>query len=150
MSPSTPGTSLIPKQSGGGPVLSAEHAPTSQPPLPFEEALASLEEAVHELEEGQLDLNVALKRYEEGIRLLGHCYRLLEEAERKVELLSGVDADGEPITEHWRDQATTLEEKAESRSARRTASGPSGPPTKAGLASGEGDAADMDRTGKLF
>jgi exodeoxyribonuclease VII small subunit len=46
---------------------------------------------------------------------------LLERAERKIELLSGVDADGNPITEPFEDvELSSLEEKAASRGQRRT------------------------------
>ncbi len=53
----------------------------------FEEAFAALEKIVSELESQELPLEEALKRYEEGVRLLRHCQKLLAEAERKVEVL---------------------------------------------------------------
>ena len=58
-----------------------------------------LEKIVAELESGKLGLSDALARYEEGVKHLKGCQQLLEMAERKIELLSGVDADGNPITE---------------------------------------------------
>ena len=64
----------------------------------FEQALHELEQIVHDLEEGQLGLNAALQRYEEGIKLLRRCQGLLDGAQRKIEILSGVDSDGNPIT----------------------------------------------------
>jgi exodeoxyribonuclease VII small subunit len=64
----------------------------------FEEALHELEGAVAALEGGDLGLDDALARYEQGIRLLGHCRALLAGAERRVALLTGVDADGQPET----------------------------------------------------
>jgi hypothetical protein len=46
---------------------------------------------------------------------------LLERAERKIELLSGVDADGNPITRPFEEaEEITLEEKAATRGQRRT------------------------------
>jgi exodeoxyribonuclease VII small subunit len=72
----------------------------------FEQSLARLEEIVHLLEEGDLGLNEALERYEEGVKLLRQSYDLLERAERKIELLSGVDADGNPVTQPFDDEAT--------------------------------------------
>ncbi len=72
----------------------------------FEEALERLEGIVHLLEEGDVGLDEALARYEEGVRLLRQSYNLLEKAERRIELLSGVDADGNPTTEPFDDRAT--------------------------------------------
>jgi exodeoxyribonuclease VII small subunit len=104
--------------------------PSAEPPdqqPTFEQALAQLEQIVHELEEGQIGLNEALARYEQGVKLLRQCYDLLGRAERKIEMLSGLDAEGNPVTEPFRDDALSLDEKARSRSRRRTASGPSDP-----------------------
>ena len=87
----------------------------------FEESLAALEQIVAELESGKLGLSDALARYEQGVKHLRGCQELLERAERKIELLSGVDADGNPITEPFEEsQIDSLEEKAASRSQRRT------------------------------
>lgn len=71
--------------------------PTSDSPS-FEAALASLEAIVHDLEDGDLGLAEALARYEAGIKHLRHCYDLLEQAERKIELLTGIDAEGRAKT----------------------------------------------------
>jgi exodeoxyribonuclease VII small subunit len=76
------------------------------PSLNFEQSLARLEEIVHQLEEGNAGLEESLARYEEGVKLLRQAYDLLHKAERKIELLSGVDADGNPITEPFDDKAT--------------------------------------------
>lgn len=62
--------------------------------LKFEQALKRLEKIVEELEKGDLSLEESLKRYEEGIRLSRFCTNKLEEAERKVELLTK-NKDGE-------------------------------------------------------
>jgi exodeoxyribonuclease VII small subunit len=74
--------------------------------ISFEQSLARLEEIVHQLEEGNLGLEESLARYEEGVKLLRQAYDLLQKAERKIELLSGVDAGGNPVTEPVDDQAT--------------------------------------------
>jgi len=55
----------------------------------FETHLAQLEEIVDELESGDLDLEKALERYEEGVRRLKSCYELLATAEQKVKKLVG-------------------------------------------------------------
>lgn len=76
---------------------------------------------MRQLEDGELGLNEALDRYEKGVRLLRQCYDLLDRAERKIELLSGIDADGRPITTPLDDRDVSLGEKAERRGRRRTA-----------------------------
>jgi exodeoxyribonuclease VII small subunit len=74
--------------------------------LGFEDALKRLEEIVHSLEEGDIGLSESLQRYEEGVKLLRQSYDLLQRAERRIELLSGVDAEGNPITQPFDDTAT--------------------------------------------
>jgi len=76
----------------------------------FEHSLAELESVVHDLEEGQLGLTDALTRYEEGVKHLKHCYQLLEAAERKIDLLTGVADDGTPSTEPYDESSETLSE----------------------------------------
>lgn len=53
----------------------------------FEQAMARLEAIVGELEKGDLPLDESLKIFEEGIRLSKNCLKVLEEADRKVEVL---------------------------------------------------------------
>jgi len=55
--------------------------------IKFEEALTRLEEIVEKLEDGDLPLDESLSAFEEGIRLSRICAKLLNEAERKVEIL---------------------------------------------------------------
>ena len=59
----------------------------------FEDALARLEVIVAELEQGELPMDASLKIFEEGVRLSKQCMKLLEDAEKKVEVLLQ-DADG--------------------------------------------------------
>lgn len=118
-----------------------ESGNSSQPT--FEEALGQLEEIVHELEEGETGLNEALARYEQGVKLVRYCHGLLEKAERRIELLSGVDAQGKPVTQPFDDQALSLQEKAESRGRRRTA-----PPRQGRLP--EAGRSDLDENGGPF
>ena len=53
----------------------------------LEKALADLEELVEELESGDLPLEKAMKKFEEGIKLTRGCQTALKEAEQKVEIL---------------------------------------------------------------
>jgi exodeoxyribonuclease VII small subunit len=87
----------------------------------FEESLKELEKIVAELESGKLGLSDALARYEQGVKHLKSCQHLLERAERKIELLSGIDADGNPITQPFDEgDVDSLEAKAAARGQRRT------------------------------
>src|SRR5262245_66624055 len=70
--------------------------PESAKSVSFEEALAELEAIVRELEAGDTSLEHALGRYEHGVGLLKRCYAQLRQAEQRVLLLSGEDADGKP------------------------------------------------------
>ncbi len=63
----------------------------------FEEALARLEAIVAELERGELPLEDSMRIFEEGIKLSKVCLKMLEEAERKVEVLVK-DKDGRTRT----------------------------------------------------
>lgn len=53
----------------------------------FEAALARLEDIVSGLEQGDTDLEEALKLFEEGISLIRLCDGQLKEAEQKLEQL---------------------------------------------------------------
>jgi exodeoxyribonuclease VII small subunit len=53
----------------------------------LEKALTDLEDIVEELEAGDLPLEKAMKKFEEGIKLTRNCQAALKEAEQKVEIL---------------------------------------------------------------
>ena len=53
----------------------------------FEEAVKALESIVQELETGDLPLETALKKFEEGVKLSRLCSRKLDETEKKVSIL---------------------------------------------------------------
>jgi exodeoxyribonuclease VII small subunit len=96
----------------------------------FEDSLGELESIVGELESGKLGLSDALARYELGVKHLKSCHQLLERVERKIELLSGMDAEGNPITEPFDEsEHASLEDKAAARGRRRS-SGTTGPTGK--------------------
>ena len=54
----------------------------------FETALAELESIVKSLEEGDLTLERSLQLFERGIELSRFCHSKLEDAERRIELLT--------------------------------------------------------------
>ena len=93
----------------------ATEKPAAESPcdeLNFERSLEELEAIVHDLEEGQLGLAEALARYEQGVKHLTHCYKLLEAAERKIELLTSVADDGTPSTEPFDESGEPLADSA--------------------------------------
>ncbi|MDG2407738.1 MAG: exodeoxyribonuclease VII small subunit [Pirellulales bacterium] len=65
----------------------------------FEESLGKLEAIVRCLEEGNVGLEESLNLYEEGATLLKQGHQLLAKAERRIEQVSGMDADGNPVSE---------------------------------------------------
>jgi len=57
----------------------------------FEAAIAELESVVKKLEEGDLALEQSLALYERGVQLSRFCHARLEDAERRIEILSERD-----------------------------------------------------------
>jgi exodeoxyribonuclease VII small subunit len=53
----------------------------------FEQSLKQLEQIVRELESGDLPLELALKKFEEGVELSKFCSQKLEETERRISVL---------------------------------------------------------------
>ena len=56
-------------------------------PVNLEKSLANLEKIVDELESGDLPLDKAMQKFEEGIKLTRRCQSALKDAEQKVEIL---------------------------------------------------------------
>ncbi|MBX3460699.1 MAG: exodeoxyribonuclease VII small subunit [Planctomycetes bacterium] len=61
--------------------------------LKFEELVAQVEAALQQLEAGDLPLEEALKRYEDGVAALRRCFDILKQAEKKVMQLSERDTE---------------------------------------------------------
>jgi exodeoxyribonuclease VII small subunit len=53
----------------------------------FEVYLKQVEETVKSLEGGKLGLEESIEKYETGVKALRQCYAILEQAERKIQLL---------------------------------------------------------------
>lgn len=66
----------------------------------LEKALTDLEELVEELESGDLPLEKAMKKFEDGIKLTRSCQAALKDAEQKVEILLK-NAGGEEALEEF-------------------------------------------------
>ena len=56
--------------------------------IKFEAALSRLESIVAELEKGDLPGNDSLKIFEEGVKISKTCLKMLDDAERKVEIIN--------------------------------------------------------------
>ena len=64
----------------------------------LEKSLAQLEDLVEELESGDLPLETAMKKFEEGIKLTRGCQAALKDAEQKVQILLK-SAGGDALSE---------------------------------------------------
>lgn len=56
--------------------------------IKFEDALKKLEKIVEDLEAGNLTLDEALKKYQEGIELSRVCSQRLDSVKKKIEVLT--------------------------------------------------------------
>ena len=65
----------------------------------FEEKMEMLEEIVAELENGELNLDDSVSKFEEGIKISKECNKILEEAEKKITIL--VEKDGKIAEEDF-------------------------------------------------
>ncbi len=61
--------------------------------MKFEEAMTKLEGEVKKLESGNMSLDESINAFEEAVKLIGVCNKHLENAERRVRLLTE-GADG--------------------------------------------------------
>ncbi len=87
----------------------------------FEKSLAELEKIVTALEEGR-GLSESLELYEHGVKHLKQCHEALNQAQLKLQMLTGVDDDGNPVVKEFDEQNTDdLEAKAAARQKRRSA-----------------------------
>jgi len=87
----------------------------------FEECLKELEKIVSKLESGNLGLAESLDQYEQGVGHLKNCYKLLDRAEKRIEIVSGVDPAGQARTESFVvDDAESLTAKGSARSSLRS------------------------------
>ena len=77
----------------------ADKAPAkAQPDAPgFEDALKRLTAIVERLESGELSLEQSLSLFEEGTRLSRSSQAQLDAAEKRVEELLAIDAQGLPV-----------------------------------------------------
>lgn len=62
--------------------------------IKFESALKGLEDVVERLEKGDLSLDETLSEYEQGLKLYKQCVTLLENAEKKIQILVKDESGG--------------------------------------------------------
>ncbi|MCC6508531.1 MAG: exodeoxyribonuclease VII small subunit [Pirellulaceae bacterium] len=118
---------------------------TVAPTWSFEQALKRLEELVRRLEQGNVPLEQSLTEYAEAVELLRVCQGKLDAAQSRIEVLSGFDANGEPLVRPLGGDADmSLEEKRDARSSRRSAD------ATGGAGRGSRKLSDVDETGQLF
>ena len=61
---------------------------TNSKPKTFESSLEELERIVRELEQGELTLEKSLELFEQGVKLSRECQERLNQAERRIEMLT--------------------------------------------------------------
>lgn len=61
--------------------------------MSFEETMQNLQGIVQELEKGTLNLEDSVKKFEEGIELSKQCNKILENAEKKINILIKEDGN---------------------------------------------------------
>lgn len=62
----------------------------------FEKALADLEKIIQELESGDLPLEKAIKKFEQGMGLSKFCEKTLDETEKRISLI--IKGEGDAYT----------------------------------------------------
>ena len=67
--------------------------------LSFEKAMEELEIIVSDLENGSIELEESIEKYQRGIQLKKHCDQKLKEANMKIDQIE-IDKDGN-VTEKW-------------------------------------------------
>lgn len=88
--------------------MSQKSTPESE--ASFEQSLEQLQEIVRQLEDGTLGLDESMTQFEEGVKLLKQCYAVLDRTEQRIELLTRLDDDGQPVLEPF-DNTGTAETK---------------------------------------
>lgn len=79
----------------------------------FESSLEELERIVRELERGDLPLEKSLELFEQGVKLSRACQERLNEAERRIELLTR-DSQGRPTIRPFESEDEAQSEDAAS------------------------------------
>lgn len=78
--------------------------PPTDKPLRFENAIDRLEDIVEQIESGEVGLEEALERYEQGQALIKRCRGILDKAEQRIAELTE-DDQGRPTLTPGEDDA---------------------------------------------
>jgi exodeoxyribonuclease VII small subunit len=78
--------------------MSESSTPPQDAKLSFEDSMRRLTAIVERLERGDLPLEQSIELFEEGMRIARQSRDALEKAEKRVEELLAVEADGTPVT----------------------------------------------------
>lgn len=111
----------------------------AEPTPSFEESLQELQQIINDLEDGALGLEESMRRFETGVTLLRTCYQILERAEQKIEVLTGLDREGNVITTAF-DASASFDQASQQAGKRRSRP----------AAEESGDEHDDDGDGTLF
>ena len=65
----------------------------------FEEQITELENIINELEQGKLNLDESVNKFEEGMKISKECNKILEQAEKRITIL--LNQDGEVQEENF-------------------------------------------------
>lgn len=92
----------------------------------FEGSIVELQNIVGQLEDGSLPLEESMEQFERGISLLRNCYKVLEQTEQRIEVLTSVAEDGTVETDTF-DASATFDSTS---SGTNSTSGNSSPPNQ--------------------
>ena len=67
--------------------------------LNFEESIKELTNIVGKIEQGQIPLQDSLSQYEKGMALIKQCRTILQKAEKRIEIISELDAKSQETNE---------------------------------------------------
>jgi exodeoxyribonuclease VII small subunit len=110
---------------------------TDESPPRFEQALQQLQQIVGALEEGSLGLEESMQQFEHGVALLRTCHTALEQAEQQIEVLTGFDADGNPVAASF--DASASAETESPKAGRRKQTAPQETPGSQGVEDSQSD-----------
>ena len=74
----------------------------------YERSIEELEHIIRQIETSQVGLEAGLKQYERGMQLIGHCQKILDRAETKIEQLN-LQAKTPTDAQSFTDAGTTAE-----------------------------------------
>ncbi|MGH2272776.1 exodeoxyribonuclease VII small subunit [Anaerohalosphaeraceae bacterium U12dextr] len=81
--------------------------------LSFEQAIDQLNQIVSRIEMGQVPLQESLEQYEKGMKLIRYCRGILQDAEKRIEMISAKEeqkpTESDPADSNDKDNDTTDE-----------------------------------------